>query len=140
MNDLSAIADRVAAYVEAWSYSEGHDRGGHDRMHRFNDHYLYESDLRTLCMLAREKVQAITVKRLNGLTPERHCPVMVRADVVNTEATLCCATDSGHGRATVYLTIGGELFELCPECGVVAVQDQVELRDGPDYIDVEVYQ
>lgn len=95
--------------------------------------------LRVMIEYRRKQVQAATVRWLNELTPEQHCPVMVRAEAVNTESTLCCATDSAHGMATVYLTIDGDLFELCHECGISSVRDQIELRDGPNYIDVEVY-
>ena len=90
---------------------------------------------------AREQIQRATVKRLNDLTPENNG--RVQAEAVDANATLCCAHDSDHGMATVYLTIDGGLFELCPDCAVRVIDGMLRdgrvVSDSNDLIDVEVY-
>lgn len=83
------------------------------------------------------KAQADTMKRLNVLTPEHNG--RVHAGEIDGEAAEFCANDSDHGAGTVHVVVIGELFELCPDCGVAVVQDLLTASVGPDDIDVEVY-
>lgn len=84
------------------------------------------------------QMQTATVRRLNNLTPEHNG--RVHAGAVDAEAAKLCSNDTAHGPGTVVFVIcGGDLIELCGDCGVAAVRDQTELKDGPDHIDVEVY-
>lgn len=90
---------------------------------------------------AARKTQLDTLKRFNALTPEHNG--RVQAEVVDESATLCCATDSAHGMATVYIVVAGDLFELCPDCAAQAINGMLRdgrvVSDSNDLIDVEVY-
>lgn len=102
---------------------------------------LHDDDLWVVCRDIRTQVkridQADTVRRLNELTPEHNG--RVHAEAVDAEATLSCGTDSAHGAGVVHVTIYGSPLDECADCGVAVVRDLMEMTDGPDYIDVEVY-
>lgn len=97
----------------------------------------FQKFLGEMAYLHAASVQRLTVSRLNNLSPEH--VGRVRAEAVDAAATGRCQDDTDHGPATVALTIGGELFELCGACGARAVDDQVRDPHGTDLIDVEVY-
>lgn len=90
---------------------------------------------------AARKVQLDTVRQLNDLTPAHNG--RVRAHAVDAPVTLYCATDSAHGMATVYVSVVGELFELCRDCAVRTIDGMLRdgrvVSDSNDLIDVEVY-
>jgi hypothetical protein len=85
----------------------------------------------------RARKQADTVKLLNGLST--HNNGRVQASAADEETRLCCVNDAAHGKGTVYLMIEGELFELCPDCGVDGVWALLRDAEVGDVIDVEVY-
>lgn len=83
------------------------------------------------------KAQCDTVAQLNALTPER--TGRVHADPVNALAHFPCGTDSAHGPGTIRVTIDGDGFDECRDCGIDVVRMIVEHTTGEDHIDVEVY-
>jgi hypothetical protein len=84
----------------------------------------------------RAMIQQDTVKRLNDLS--QHNNGRVQASGADAETYLCCVNDAAHGKGTVYIVIEGELFELCPDCGVEAVKAKLRDAEVGDVIDVEV--
>lgn len=100
-----------------------------------------QAKLAAIVSFRRRQIQLSTVRRLTALTPEHNG--RVRAHAVDAPVTLCCATDSAHGMATVYVSVAGELFELCRDCAVRVItgmlRDGRVVSDSNDLIDVEVY-
>lgn len=85
----------------------------------------------------RAMIQQDTVKLLNDLS--QHNNGRVQASAVDDTTYLCCANDAAHGKGTAYIVIEGELFELCPDCGVDAVRAKLQDSEVGDVIDIEVF-